>query len=288
MKITGPTAPGAPSGARPSRTTSGFSLGDTPKNGLSVVVTTRTDPARARAVAEEIARFIWSSRGRWVANLLPLEEATRRARATGADPRAAPLLFADVADNPGGGGRGNTTWILEAFHAARVQGAVLGVFNDPELAAEAHLLGAGAAFPARFNRAETHPLSHAFAAPAVVEALHDGHITGRRGIYAGRALDLGPMALLRLDGLRVAVATNRRQLCEPAMLEALGVDIARVRSLVVKSRGHFRAGFDEVFTADRILEVDVPGLTTVMLNRVPWRRAPRPIWPLDPAMEWAP
>ncbi|NMJ43087.1 M81 family metallopeptidase [Roseomonas sp. JC162] len=266
----------------------GFSLGDTPKNGLSVVVTTRTDAARAQTVAEEIARFIWSSRGRWVANLLPLEEATRRARATGADPRAAPLLFADVADNPGGGGRGNTTWILEAFHAAGVQGAVLGVFNDPELAAEAHLLGAGAAFPARFNRAETHPLSHAFAAPAVVEALHDGHITGRRGIYAGRALDLGPMALLRLDGLRVAVATNRRQLCEPAMLEALGVDIARVRTLVVKSRGHFRAGFDEVFTADRILEVDVPGLTTVMLNRVPWRRAPRPIWPLDPAMEWAP
>jgi anthranilate phosphoribosyltransferase len=34
------------------------------------------------------------------------------------------------------------------------------------------------------------------------------------------------MALLRLGGLRVAVATNRRQLCEPAMLEALGVDIA--------------------------------------------------------------
>lgn len=267
---------------------SGFSLGDTPKNGLSVLVTTRTDAARAQQVAEEIARFIWSSRGRWVASLLPLKDAVRRARAVGTDRRAAPLLFADVADNPGGGGRGNTTWILEAFHAGGVEGAVLGVFNDPELAAEAHLLGPGAAFAARFNRAETHPLSHAFTAPAVVEALHDGHITGRRGIYAGREVDLGPMALLRLGGLRVAVATNRRQLCEPAMLEALGVDIAKVRSLVVKSRGHFRAGFDEHFTADRILEVDVPGLTTVVLDRVPWRQVPRPIWPLDPAMEWVP
>lgn len=267
---------------------SGFSLGDTPKNGLSVVVTTRTDAARAQAAAAEIARFIWSSRGRWVATLLPLDQAVRRARAIGADPRAPALLFADVADNPGGGGRGNTVWILEAFHRAGVDGAVLGVFNDPELAAEAHLLGEGARFAARFNRAETHPLSHGFEAEATVAALHDGRIIGRRGIYAGREVDLGPCALLRLGGLRVAVATNRRQLCEPAMLEALGVDLAAVRSLVVKSRGHFRAGFDEVFTPDRILEVDVPGLTTVVLDRVPWRQVPRPIWPLDPEMSWAP
>ncbi len=267
---------------------SGFSLGDTPKNGLSVVVTTRTDAARAQAVAEEIARFIWSSRGRWTARLLPLAEAVQRARHAGADPHAAPLLFADVADNPGGGGRGNTVWILEAFHAAGVQGAVLGVFNDPELAAEAHLLGPDARFTAHFNRVETNHFSHSFVAEAEVIALHDGRIVGRRGIYAGREVDMGPMALLRIGGLRVAVATQRRQLCEPAMLEALGIDIAQVRSLVVKSRGHFRAGFDEHFTPDRILEVDVPGLTTVVLDRVPWRAVPRPIWPLDPGMEWAP
>ena len=262
---------------------SGFSLGDTPKNGLSVVVTTRTDAARAQAVADEIARFIWSSRGRWVARLTPLAEAVRRAKQPGGEP----LLFADVADNPGGGGRGNTVWILEAFHEAGVQGACLGVFNDPELAAEAHLLGVGARFEARFNRAETNHFSHAFVAAAEVVALHDGRITGRRGLYARREVDMGPMALLRIGGLLVAVATLRRQLCEPAMIEALGVDIAALRSLVVKSRGHFRAGFDETFTPDRIIEVDVPGLTTVMLDRVPWRAVPRPIWPLDPEMDWS-
>jgi len=66
----------------------------------------------------------------------------------------------------------------------------------------------------------------------------------------------------------------------------LGVDLVRVRSLVVKSRGHFRAAFDEVFADDRILEVDVPGLTTPVLSRVPWRRMPRPIYPLDPDARW--
>ena len=39
-----------------------------------------------------------------------------------------PLLFADPADNSGGGGRGNTTYILEAFIAAAINNCVFSVF----------------------------------------------------------------------------------------------------------------------------------------------------------------
>ena len=198
------------------------------------------------------------------------------------------LLFADVADNPGGGGRGNTAFILEAFVKAGVEGAVLGIHNDPALAAEAHAKGLGARFLARFNRDETNVFSKPFEAEAVVEALGDGEIIGRRGIYRGRTVSLGPSALLRIGGVSVAVVTQRRQLAEPRMIESLGVELRQVRSLVVKSRGHFRAGFDDIWPPDRIIEVDVPGLTTVVLDRVPWREVPRPIYPLDPTMEWAP
>ena len=54
--------------------------------------------------------------------------------------------------------------------------------------------------------------------------------------------------------------------------------VAAVRSLVVKSRGHFRAGFDETFPPERILEVDVPGLTTVVLGVVAVAVAPLLTW----------
>ena len=37
-----------------------------------------------------------------------------------------------------------------------------------------------------------------------------------------------------------------------------------------------------------IIEVDVPGLTTPILTRVPYRNVPRPIYPLDPEMTWQP
>jgi microcystin degradation protein MlrC len=265
---------------------SGFSLGDTVKNGMSVIVTTRNDAAHARALAREIAQRTWDERRRYIPKLITLEDATRRALECGRDASRPALLFADVADNPGGGGRGNTVWILEAFHKAGVEGALLGVFFDPSLAAEAHRMGKGAGFRARFNRDETHALSGKFEADAEVLGLHEGDIVGRRGISAGHTIAMGPMALLKVGGIRVVVISIRQQCKDTAMFECFGVDIAAARSVIVKSRGHFRAAFDLLFPDERILEVDVPGLTTPILSRVPYRNVPRPIFPLDADMEW--
>ena len=267
---------------------SGFSLGDTPKNGMSVVVTTRNDAALARRLAREIAQRAWDERHRYEPKLTSLEGATAMALACGRDATKAALLFADVADNPGGGGRGNTVWILKSFVEAGVQGAILGIFFDPSLAAEAHALGEGARFTARFNRDEAHELSGRFEHDAVVERLHDGAIIGRRGISAGHTIVLGKMALLRVGSVRVVVVSVRQQCKDTAMFEDVGLDIAAARSVIVKSRGHFRAAFDQHFSDEQIVEVDVPGLTTPVLSRVPWRHVPRPIYPLDPDMTWSP
>lgn len=198
------------------------------------------------------------------------------------------MLFADVADNPGGGGRGNTAYILSAFHKAGVMGCAIGPVFDPELAAEAHRLGMGATFEARFNRSETTTFSEAFTAPGKVVALSDGRFVGRRGMAAGRTLNVGPSAVIAVGGIQVVVTTIRHQALDPMYFESSGIDIGRLRSLVVKSRGHFRAAFDQFFPDDRIIEVDVPGLTTPVLQNVPWRQVPRPIYPLDPDMEWSP
>jgi microcystin degradation protein MlrC len=66
----------------------------------------------------------------------------------------------------------------------------------------------------------------------------------------------------------------------------MGLDIGRARSVVVKSRGHFRGGFDEFFRSDQIIEVDLPGLTSPVLSRFDWKRLPRPVIPLDDDVEW--
>ncbi|MGH7211059.1 MAG: M81 family metallopeptidase, partial [Acetobacteraceae bacterium] len=208
----------------------GFSYADTPFNGLTTVVTA-TDAEAAAGLAREIAEAGWARRAQFRADPTPLPEAVSMALGLN-DPARPALCFADVADNPGGGGRGNTMWIIEAFHLARVRGAVAGLIHDPALAAEAHALGAGARFTARFNRAGGDRFSRPFAAPATVRSLHGGRVIGRRGIFAGNAVDLGRTAALDLGGVTVAVASARTQCADPVFLESLGIDIAAARCVV--------------------------------------------------------
>ena len=107
-------------------------------------------PDAAHGLAREIAEAGWARRDRFRPQLTSLDDAVRLAQAT-ADPAQHARAFADVADNPGGGGRGNTMSILQAFHAAGVRDALVGVIHDPALAAEAHRLGEGACFAARIQ-----------------------------------------------------------------------------------------------------------------------------------------
>jgi len=266
----------------------GFAFADTAKNGLTVVVTARHDKRAADALAREIAELGWANRARFYPQLTALDEAVEKAVAVGSNPSPPAIAFADVADNPGGGGRGNTTFLLRAFHEAGAQGALLGACYDPDLAAEAHRHGTGASFEARFNRSETTRFSEPYTAPVTVVALTDGDCVGRRGIYAGLRLQLGPCAALRLGGVTVVVISHRVQCADPIFFEMMGLDIGRARSVAVKSRGHFRGGFDQFFGPEQIVEVDLPGLTSPMLNRFTWTRLPRPVVPLDDNVEWQP
>ena len=115
----------------------GFAFADTPFNGLTVVVTA-TDADGGDGLAREIAEAGWARRDRFRPRLTRWRRPCGWRRTT-EDRAQPPLIFADVADNPGGGGRGNTMWILQAFlDAPACSDALVGVIHDPALAAEAH------------------------------------------------------------------------------------------------------------------------------------------------------
>ncbi len=266
----------------------GFALADCAKCGFAVAVTARRgagEPAREQARA--LAERVWARRHDFATPLTPLDDAVRLAVEAGTNDEGERLILADVADNPGGGGGGNTTALLRALLDAGAQRVLLAVFTDAALAAEAHRLGVGARFDARFNRDAAadpfaQPLSHA----ARVVALSDGVFVGRKGLVKGSRQTMGPSALLDLGGVQVAVISERQQLLDPAQLDVLGVDLGAVRTLVVKSRGHFRAAFDDFAPPGRIVEVDAPGLTTPHLAALGLAHVPRPCFPLDPDTPW--
>ena len=267
----------------------GFTYGDTPFNGMSFLVTTRGDEQKAQIICKELAEFVWEGRQRLLPTLIPLEECIELAVAQGKDPSREPIIIADVADNPGGGGRGNTIWLLKGLHDANAKGVILGVFTDAALAGEAHKFGAGTNFKARFNRLEADKYSEQFEAEAEILHLSEGQIIGRSpGSRSGMAIDLGLTAVLRIEGITVVVISIRQQCFDPGYFEEFGVDVVGASTTIVKSRGHFRAGFSVYFRPGQIYECDAPGLTSPNLKNFEWKGFQRPIYPLDMETEWMP
>jgi len=267
----------------------GFAYSDSPKNGLTAVVTARNGNRKAAAgLALDIAKRAWGMRERFKRAMMSLADAVQLAVSVGRDRRRKPIILADVADNPGGGGRGNTTYLLRALKSARAQGVIFGVFNDAAVAAKAHELGEGAIFNASFNTQEHQEFSLPFDCEVKVVKLSDGRYVGRRGVLRNVSSDMGPSALLDLGGIQVVVISNRCQCMDPRQFEMFGLDIAQARVVVVKSRGHFRGGFDEFFKPEQIYEVDCPGLTSPVLANFTWTKLPRPVYPLDEETTWAP
>ncbi|MGH7336514.1 MAG: M81 family metallopeptidase [Myxococcota bacterium] len=248
----------------------GFVFSDTPKNGIAVVVN-GAQGADVRGTALDIAEHIWNDRQRFVKRLTSMNEAIRGALQTGPA-----RIWSDAGDNPGGGGSGQTTALLRALLEARAQGVLYGIFFEPQIAEAAQKAS-------EVNAVFTEGLS----VPAKVLRTTDGRCVGRRGIWAGRALELGPTCALQINGITLVCVSRRKQCADPVFFEMHGLDIAAARTVVVKSRGHFRAGFDEFFAPERVLEVDTPGLTSPVLERLDFRGLPRPVFPLDRDASWS-
>jgi microcystin degradation protein MlrC len=264
----------------------GFVFADAAECGISIL--TYGSDEKRKALALQLAEFAWRERERFTLKLTALQDAIKQAVDAGMSGATAVVCLADVADNPGGGGRGNTTDMLEGLLNAKAQRTLLGNFVDPSAAARCHTAGVGAKLQLTLNEGRAD--EHAREIPVELEvlSLSDGVVAGRRGVYAGRTALMGPSAAVRIGGLTMVVCSRRIQCADPAFFEHLGIDIGRFASLTVKSRGHFRAGFDEWYPDRSIVEVDAAGLTSPMLERFPWKGLPRPVWPLDRDTQWIP
>jgi microcystin degradation protein MlrC len=96
-------------------------------------------------------------------------------------------------------------------------------------------------------------------------------------------VDVGPSALLSVDGVDVVVTSKAAQVLETSPFRLHGVDVTRYRLLGIKSAVHFRAGFRDL--AALIVPVDAPGLSTTRTDTFERARQARALWGKDAAAE---
>jgi len=253
----------------------GFPFSDIYDAGASVTVMTHRDMDLARRTADEIVRFLWERREAFRVELTPVKKAVAYALKMG----RGPVVLADVSDNPGGGSPCDGTLMLQELVGANVPSAVLAVMVDPEAVRAAQEAGIGRTATlvvgGKTDRRHGEPLT----LTGKVAWVGQKEYVNRGPMMTGTTVKMGLTAVFVVNNVEIILTENHFQPFDPEAMRCLNIE-PRDRLLIgLKSAVHFRAGFQDL--AEKIFEVDTPGITTPDLRRYSYKRVRRPIYPLD-------
>ena len=181
-----------------------------------------------------------------------------------------PVVIADTQDNPGAGGTCDTTGMLAALVRNKAEGAALGVLFDAAAAKAAHAAGEGAEITLKLGGRGGIPGDAPYEGRFTVAKLGDGKFLCTGPNLGGRRMALGPMALLRIGGVSVVVASARAQASDQEMFRHLGVEPSEQKILVLKSTVHFRAHFQPI--AEQVLVALAPGGHVSDTRKYPYQK----------------
>lgn len=248
---------------------------DVPGLSWKAVVTADGDRLAAERAAEGLISEAWSARREFLGGRRPpVDEALEEALSG-----PGPFVLGDAGDATNGGAIGDSTELLRAV-LRRGSGDVLLSVRDPEAAAVATRAGRGALLKLELGTGGRGTYNERTALEVRVLSLFDGEIVYTHPVNAGYRAATGPAALLQgPGGLQVVAHTRSVGVIDPALYVALGADPSRVAVTQAKSHISFKAGFDSITT--RSVVADTGGPTTGDLNRLPFTRRPRPLFPFE-------
>jgi microcystin degradation protein MlrC len=230
----------------------GFPYADFPDCGPAIAAYADTQP-KVDAAADAFTAHVAARESAFVQDTLPAAEAVAEAKRLAAG-ASKPIVIADTQDNPGGGGHGDTTGLLSELVRQQAKGAVLCLINDAESVATCQAAGEGASVSLSLGgKSDGLP----FPCDARVLKLTDGRFTMTGPMGAGNPGNLGPCALIDIDGVRVMVTSHKVQALDQAILRHVGVEPSACPIVVLKSSVHFRADYGPI--AEKIIVGIAPG-----------------------------
>ena len=233
------------------------------------IVTYAASQRAADAAADRLLAVVNAKETAFAGKIWQPAEAVSYARAKG-NSATRPIVLADTQDNPGAGGTSDTVGLLRALVDGRAEGAVFANLCDPKSAEAAHRAGIGAQIPLAIGGWGGGAGNSPYEGTFTVEALGDGNFPATGPFYRGNRMQLGPMAVLRKDGVRVVLCSRKQQCADQAMLRHVGIEPTAQKILALKSSVHFRADFQPI--AEEILIVAAPGANPVDNRDLPYKR----------------
>jgi microcystin degradation protein MlrC len=250
----------------------GYAWADEPRN-HAVVMAYGDNEAQVSRAAEELAEHFWRARHDFdfVAPTTTLDTALETAVASSAKP----FIISDMGDNPTAGGAGDVTWtlarLLERQEFATPEGPSLiyASIPGPALVEEAVRVGVGG----QVDGVAGAIVDDRYAPPVhlrgVVDAIEHGDPAAETEV------------VVRVGSIRVIVTKNRKPYHYESDFTNLGLD-PRAADIVVVKIGYLVPELYDM-RGDWLMAL-TPGGVDQDLQRLPYQRIQRPMFPLDPDM----
>jgi microcystin degradation protein MlrC len=249
---------------------------DVQEMGCSVVAVTNADLDAAVGCAEELARQFWKSRRQFSVRLTPVRKAIRRALAT----PGGPVVLSESSDSTGSGSPGDSTGVLRPLLESAVTEPCAAYLVDREGVAAAVRAGVGRTIRIRIGGKIDRRHSKPVRVQARVRLISDGRWTPKgAGYNSGVEVQMGLSTVIDVGAVRILMSERPAMTVDPELYRSHGIEPRHMKIVVVKSPNGFRAEYEPI--ARKIFIVDTPGVSTPNLKSLPFRRVPRPIYPLD-------
>jgi microcystin degradation protein MlrC len=236
----------------------GFPFADVPDVGITVQVMTNGNAELAETIARDIADLAWRKREALLGStkIHSIAEGVGLAKQAIAQ-GATPVVLADHSDRSG-----SATFLVKEIIAQDLSNVLIATIADA--AATAKLKAEGAKAGDAFDMEIGGLVDESAGTPVRIQGTILNAVEGHGQFWV--VVKFGRDNVLILSTYLV-------QVMEPFSLRALGLDLDAFKAFAIKSRVHFRRGFDDNGFAKTILlvEPDQPFLGTVHLDALPYR-----------------
>lgn len=248
----------------------GFPWGDVPDGGARLLAVADGDVDTAESHARAVADDLWALREHARIPSLDVDAALDQLSAG-----EGLLVLADVADNPGGGAPGDSTFLLRRALERGVTGLAAAILFDPQSLQACRRAGVAEYVDLDLGGKHGTVSGAPLSVRARVRGWSDRHWQSAAG--PGAPVPLGPAAWIETQGIHIVVSASRYQAVSPDVFSNLGIPLAGQRGVIVKSTHQFRARFAPLAT--RMLSVNTPGALSLDFANIPYRSRPHDFWP---------
>ncbi|HZQ00796.1 MAG TPA: M81 family metallopeptidase [Reyranella sp.] len=265
----------------------GFPQADIPHLALSSVIVCDRRTAEGEVLLNKILDTAWEKREGFLFHPESLPVQVARAKSLGnGEKGGGPIVMADHGDNTASGGTQDVMSVIEEAMKQGLEDAVAGPICDPACVDQMIKAGVGAEVTLNLGGKIDMPAMGLKGKPLKVsgrvKAITDGQFVVTGPMATGTTVRMGRTAVLDTGKMQIVVSEKRSEPFDLGCFTHCGIDPRRKKYVLIKSRQHFRAGFEPI--ARHIVMCDGDGCTASDLKLFKYEKIKRPLYPFDPDM----